>query len=767
MVFIRCSMPAKLSTSLFFWFVVCCCLVALPQSGFCNPKGLLKSGLTGKTVMGSRNARWNISAAEISYNQKTDTYTARGNVRMYSGDRTIQADWAQLNARTHEVHLKGHVKLTYGKDWIEGREAVWNVQQQTGTVDDGLVYFSSNHFYVKGRLISKTGATEYLLKNGSLTSCDPENPAWQIRYHKMRVHINGEAWATQTSFWVRNVPVFYFPLVGVPIQRERHSGFLMPWGGSSTRTGPQVEIPYYWAIARDMDATLYGRYMGKRGFMGGLQYRLNNKTWGEGIFAINYLHDEGNTQELANAGYPLVTRNRYWLRGRYNFQLPYQITGRMNLDAVSDPNFLREFTTGSISYYLNNEEFLQRFGRGILDDNTISARENSLYLTRATDSTLTSLDLHYWDQSNPAINQFAPQRLPEFDFDVAPSWIGHLPFYYSLQSSWTNYWEQDGDKTSRLDLYPSLNYPLHWGNYLDFQPSVALRSTTYYVNWQDEVRDQWQERLLPEVQMDLVSRLNHVYSFHVWGDNALQHSIRPEITYIYTPEVNPKNYPQFDQVDDLQGQHGIRYGFTNIFTAKRVSKNAAGKSVTNYSELARVEIYQTFNIRPAPASAQFGVPPVELNTTTQANTEKRRLSDVSLLVDLNPGRYVNLSYKTDISPYNASAERQEVYAILNSGRGQTLSLSYQYWQGTVVNELIAETNLKILPNLSLITYHDYSLQSHELYRQVYGVNYMHGCWGIGVDYEKVGNDQRFMVVVRLAGLGSVGSSFGLGATGGP
>ena len=75
-------------------------------------------------------------------------------------------------------------------------------------------------------------------------------------------------------------------------KQERHSGFLLPWGGETTLNGFEFELPYYWAIRQDMDATFYAHYMQNRGLMGGIEYRIDNPEWGKGIWMFNFLDDQ-------------------------------------------------------------------------------------------------------------------------------------------------------------------------------------------------------------------------------------------------------------------------------------------------------------------------------------------------------------------------------------------------------------------------------------------------------------------------------------------
>ena len=83
---------------------------------------------------------------------------------------------------------------------------------------------------------------------------------------------------------------------------------------------------------------------------------------------FNFLDDQVSKSLLLDQGYPFQTAERYWLRGRQDIVLPWNIEAKIDVDFVSDRNFLQEFSSGSTSYFDNNAVFDRFTGRGILYD---------------------------------------------------------------------------------------------------------------------------------------------------------------------------------------------------------------------------------------------------------------------------------------------------------------------------------------------------------------------------------------------------------------
>ncbi|MGV8074842.1 MAG: LPS-assembly protein LptD [Syntrophobacteraceae bacterium] len=725
------------------------CIYA-PQYGIAQVQDNPKGEFSGKKLLSKIKGDWKIDAAQLSFDKERNVYEAEGSVHISSGDRTIEADWAQLDSERQIVELRGNALIRSGRDWIRGEHIIWNLNDETGTVDGGLAYFAASQFYVQGGKITRLGPDEYELKDGFITSCDPSNSDWKIQYTDLSVKLDGIAWAKNTSFWVRGIPFFYTPILALPVQKSRQSGFLIPWVGSSSLNGIQMEVPFYWAIRQDMDATFYARYMTNRGFMTGLEYRIVHETWGEGIWLLNYLRDQADKDDLRSHDFPFQKADRYWLRGRHSLELPGDIKARIDVDLVSDRNYLREFGNGLTSFGSSDRLFREFSGRGILSDETILARESVVCLEKSYESSLLSVDLRYWDQLDRDQQDTTLQRLPAIAYDVAPTWIEETPFYYSLRSSLVNFWRPEGGIGDRLSFHPRIYCPLHWQSYINVESSFGFRADSY---WVDRISgsEPWEGNLFPDLIVETSSRLNRVYPIKFGNYVAMEHSIRPEIVYEYVPEgAHTDGLPLFDRLDRDQSRHDIRYGFTTFLTAKEVRVDDDGNVKQSYLEFARLQVFEAFNI-----DAPLTLPDPRFNLV-----QDKGFSEVGLRLDVMPKHYLTLSYDTDYSPDLGDFSLQSLFMTLDSRSGHSLRLDYQFRKDTFVDELITSVNIKVLPEVYLASSHDYSLDQKKLYSQKYGVRYQRGCWGIGVAYENRDNDHIIAFSVNLLGLGAFGTSHG-------
>lgn len=706
---------------------------------------------TSKNLSETRNffsqgqAPWTIQAQTLRYDALTRTYQAEGNVLITSEDKSIRADWAQLDLEKQEAQLAGSVRIQYGPDWLTGEKVIWHLDTETGWVDGGTVYFSENGFYISGRNITKRGPDRYHVTRGSITTCDPTHPDWIVGFSDLDITVDGLGWAKHGILRLGKVPVLYTPFAVFPVNRQRQSGLLMPTFGSSNLHGPYVEVPFYWAWRQDMDWTFSANTMAKRGVMLGAEYRVNHSVLGEGVWFLNFLQDQADRDHLADMGYPFQETDRYWFRARHTVDLPHQWELFIDADMVSDRHFLKEFQSGSVSQTATNRAFRRVSQREILNDETVTARESSLYLLRRWDSAVTSVDVRYWDQLDRKLDETTLQHVPYVRASVVPSPLGLGSAYYMLDTSAVHYWRSQGETGIRTDIAPALAYPMQWSRFLAVEPAFGLRSTLYQTDRDISEDSAFDSRWIPEARLTASTRLERIY--RPSETLAVQHVIRPDLFYLFIPSIDQEDLPLFDSLDRIGRQNTIVYGFSSFFTTKRTDVSNSSEPRTFYREWARVGLHQAYLL-----DEPIENPPI----FTQPG---QRFSDLQLSVDVTPERYLTLAYDVTYSPEKAQAGTHDLSIWLNSQKGDWAQLTYRYRQDAAVDEIIGDMQLQVLPALSLYALYDYSFDKQETFKQTYGVQYRHGCWGIRLSYREEAKEKEVTLALVLVGLGQIGGTF--------
>lgn len=700
------------------------------------------------------NEPWTLTADTIEHYQETDEYVAQGNVVLRSGSKLIMADYGRFEKANGIVHLKGNVLLRYGEDWIRGKEVTWNLETETGYVKEGLAYFSENAFYVQAASMEKDDKGFYILQDGFITTCNPKHPDWKITYNKLKVPPEGVAKGRGMTFNVGRIPVIYMPWGAFPVSKERQSGFLAPVVGGSELQGFELEIPYYWAINRSYDVTFFLHYLQERGVMEGAEFRWSSLKWGEGIFLAHYLRDEVDKDHLSSKHYSFETRNRYWIRGLASFSLPSDVEGRVKLDLASDKNFLKEFEKGSPSYDYTDNAFRKFLGTGLIEDDTVSARESNLYMMKRWADSEITMDTHFWDQEDEALRDTTIQMLPTLSFLQASTQFGFIPAYYDLKSSVTHFWREDGERGVRMQMAPGISYPLTLASIFRVTPSMSVDVAGYGLEGRETSKetDSWEYRAVPTMSLTGVMEMNRAYDFHLWDVTAVQHTIRPHIEYQYAPDVDQDDIPEFDRWDIVNHRNRLRYGITSVNTVKKEHQGSGRNgTITSYQEWLRLNVFQYY---------AFGEQKQEFMENIferfKDMKEDDGFSDLFLELDITPSRYITLSYDSTVSPDKDMFTRHDLMVFINNIlSGQTIGIDYRYREDSKAEEIIGTLQWTVVPWLTIYTYHDYSFEKKEMFDQTYGITYRKNCWAVNLVYEKEGEDQGFYVSFNLLGFGQV------------
>src|SRR5438309_1108933 len=173
----------------------------------------------------------------------------------------------------------------------------------------------------RGEEVEKTGPDHYIVHDGTVTSCKLPHPKWQFNSHTVVMELGRHAVLYRSTFLVRGVPVFFFPIATHPLEHlPRESGFLIPSFGTSSIKGTTFGDAFFWAINRSADATLGAEYYSSRGWA---QHGLFRARPSETSFVdLNYFGviDRG-------VGTPKVSQGGEDVRVRAEARLPHNFRG--------------------------------------------------------------------------------------------------------------------------------------------------------------------------------------------------------------------------------------------------------------------------------------------------------------------------------------------------------------------------------------------------------------------------------------------------------
>jgi LPS-assembly protein len=525
-------------------------------------------------------------------------YKLRGQAEIHYRTYILYANEITYNSTTGDTEVEGHVVLDGGPydEHVEASHGTYNIRTQVGTFYNvigtagfrlrrsGYVLTTSNPFAFTGKVVEKHGPDHYLVRQGTVTTCELPRPKWQFEASRITVDVDGTAKIYNSAFRVGGVPVFYFPFATHPVQKLlRQSGLMIPSFGNSSRKGTIIGESVYWAINRSMDATLGAEYYSKRGWSQRGEFRARPSD--TSFIAFNYFGvlDRGIGDPVQNQGGEDAHFNAEGHFG-HNFR------GVANVDYLSSFVFRIAFTeiyTQAVNSEVKSQIFLSNSTNGF-HYNVLAERYQNFEVCIPP----------LLPETGPCatLSQTELVRIlhtPSFFLSGSERKLGNTPLVWSFQSAAEGLQRRDlrvdslippivgfrtGALVGRFDLAPSIAMPLHWKGW-SIRPELTLEDTFYTQRFNAELakttqrsEDSVLNRKSLEAAFDLrPPALSRVFE-RPWLGRKWKHVIEPRIRYDYVTGVNNfADILRLDAHDILTNTNEVEYSVINRLYAKRVN----------------------------------------------------------------------------------------------------------------------------------------------------------------------------------------------------
>jgi lipopolysaccharide assembly outer membrane protein LptD (OstA) len=254
------------------------------------------------------------------------------------------ADDMELNTRTGELIATGNVVFSTPEARVSADRVVFNTRTKLGTFtnasgiaslgergerDRSMFGTLEPDVYFYGQMIEKVDTDKYRITKGGFTTCVQPAPRWEIVSGNATVNLHDYAVLNNAVIHVKNVPVFYLPVMYYPIQDDdRATGFLLPTYGRSTYRGQSISNAFFWAISRNQDATFMHDWFTSRGQGAGAEYRYIVSGQSQGDFRYYWLKENASSYATSSGNATDPARTSYQVNGNVSQGLPLGLRGR-------------------------------------------------------------------------------------------------------------------------------------------------------------------------------------------------------------------------------------------------------------------------------------------------------------------------------------------------------------------------------------------------------------------------------------------------------
>jgi LPS-assembly protein len=296
--------------------------------------------------------RISFTADQLIYDERADTVTATGAVRMNRDGYRLSADRVVWSRQSGEVRAEGNVRVVSP----EGDAAYGDTVELTDTLRDGVV---SNLLLVLedgGRLAAAEASRENgrtTLNRAAYSPCAvigddgcPRDPTWHITAVRV-VHD-----PARRRIYYRGATLNLFGGPIIPLPGLSHpdgsgggggSGFLVPDLRFTRTNGLELVVPYYMRLARNRDLTLTPHVYSNVLPMFEGQYRA---LTGLGAYQVHAWVTAGSRlrpdpNDPPPLGFESGLRGHIDANGRFQLDPRWTVTG--SLRVASDRTFLRRY----------------------------------------------------------------------------------------------------------------------------------------------------------------------------------------------------------------------------------------------------------------------------------------------------------------------------------------------------------------------------------------------------------------------------------------
>jgi LPS-assembly protein len=541
----------------------------------------------------------------------------------------------------------------------------------------------------------------------------------------------GYALMKHATFNIKGVPVFYTPYMVVPVKNTRQTGFLIPEFSQSDNSGFGFNIPFFWNINDSVDMTFFPEYYTDRGFMPGAEFRYVKDAFSKGSIIGSYIDDDktdpSETEYYDDTGFTHTNSDRYWVRGKADHTFANNWIARLDLDIVSDRDYLTEFNSGYTGYKESDERYQEVFGRGF-DNRTDYTRENTLKFQKSWDGQFLEADfLAINDTKEEDVDSTELWELPSIGYEgLLP--IGDTNISFEWDADYVNYWREEGVGGHRVDIRPALSSSIPLSPYLESRGEVGVRGTYYIIDtFGDAVweKDDTQDRLLADAEFEVATTLMRTFDTDGDAQDNFDHQFRPYVKYNYIPDVDQDDLPSFDSVDNISEENEITYGIDNYFNTL---------SGTTSRQMGFVKLYQSYDLRSSESDEPF--------------------SDVSLRINIIPIERLSFVYETDFDTYGDGFTKHRIESYYTNSRGDYFSIDYSFNDSSNIEQINGYMKAALFANWHAELELEHSISEEETNVANVGLMYQALCWSVEFQTRYTPEETKYLLVFNLANIGT-------------
>lgn len=497
-----------------------------------------------------------------------------GDALVHYEDMELRADYIEIDFKRNELYacgvadsngtLTGNPVFSQQGENYRAREIMYNFTTKKGKITH--VITTQDDGFIHGEQVKKMGDNVAYIKRGKYTTCELEDPHFEIAFSKAKVIQHDKILIGPAYLSFTGVPTpLALPFGFFPLDAQHKSGLVMPSIGQAGTLGFYLrDLGFYFAINDNIDlllsADLYTRGSWALKAKSNYVYRYKCNGLVELAFARSLTGDRIDTANYKKSNnfkiyWDHKQDNKSHPRTRFNAHIDMQSANYARYNMTSANDYLSNQFTSSVSFSTSAADVFF-FDAGISYSQNTGTHTVNLKLPNI----------------NMSVAQFYPFRKKDK--------IGKLKWYDNISMKWTSQlvgqvntidslflkpitWQQF--ETGMMHTIP-LTIPIKIAKTINWNTSITLTEKWYLQHY---TRDMVWDTTIAEmpvlhqyfnrkfgavhdlnVSSNLTTKVYVMYVFKNGG--AVRHIITPTLNFTFQPMLNGRNTAQY--VNPMTGE---------------------------------------------------------------------------------------------------------------------------------------------------------------------------------------------------------------------
>jgi LPS-assembly protein len=716
-----------------------------------------------------------VKANEIDYDYANHRVSAVGDVQIYFRNSTLEADKVIYTQNTKRLHAEGNVRLSE----VDGKVTYGSIMDLSDDYRDGFVDSLRLDTPERTRMAAaraeRTSGNTTVFHSGVYTAClpckdDPKKPPlWQVKAARI-IHDQGEKmmYFEDARLEFFGQPIAWLPYFSAPDPTvKRKTGVLVPSIKSSSIYGLALEVPYYWALAPDYDATFSPMVTTKQGVLlqGEFRQRLLNGAYSIRAAGI-YQLDPGYFANTTGVPAPGDRNFRGSLESNGQFAINDKWVWGWDGVLLTDKTFLSDYNPRLSAYHFTNDV-----------GTAPNAGVSQIYLSgKGNRSYFDIRSIYYYGFSTADVQNQIPVIHPVLDYDYTfdhPIMGGELGYNFNFISLTRNQAEFDAINQTALNAgtcsqtanpaiinssncllrgipgtYSRFSAEMHWRRSITdsfgqvFTPFISVRADAASMQINNDpgvsnyiaTGDTNLVRAMPTVGLEYRYPFINVQS---WGTQTIE----PIAQVIARP-----NEPQVGKWP-TEDAHSLVFDDSNLFRVDKFSgwDRVEGGGRANYGVTYTAQFNRggTFNALFGQSYSLFGensfAQPGIANVGLNSGLDTTR-SDYVARASYQPNSTYKFTTRFRFDNDTFTVQRMELETSANFDRWSVGLLYGDYAAQPLIGfldrqqGLLGSASVKVNANWVLRGSALYNLNSNQFVQNSLGIGYVNDCLILGLNY---------------------------------